>query len=80
MPQRQPCALCATLPGTLRPKQRALLCVCGFALQFHTLGHPHGFSGGTPGCQGFQERGLASDIPPEDVRQLSLLPAPAAVG
>jgi hypothetical protein len=50
------CRLCHTLPGTLRTKQRETLCVCGFELQFHFLGHPHRFTGCTPSCPGFQER------------------------
>lgn len=55
------CRLCLTFPGALTPRQRDSLCACGFQLQYHTLGHPHGFTGGTPACLGFRERPVPSN-------------------
>ena len=51
-----PCSLGATPPGTFRKAQLATLCACGFERRYHTLGHPHGFTGPTPSCHGFQDR------------------------
>lgn len=73
MPAGKQCVLCTTLPGTLRPKQRTTRCLCGGELQFHTIGHPHGFAGFIPGCKGFQERPAPPACEATDSTQLSLL-------
>jgi hypothetical protein len=57
------CTLCQTLPATYTQKDLQTLCRCGFELQYHTLAHPHGFTGGTPGCSGFQRPSYARELP-----------------
>lgn len=69
------CVLCASAPGGHPTKRLAALCRCGYALHYHTLGHPHGFTGGTPGCGGFQERQALSHAPALAAAQLPLLRA-----
>ena len=63
-----PCIVCAQAPAL-----GATLCLCGFELRYHTLGHPHGFANVTPSCAGFQTRQAAVASPA--ATQLPLLAA-----
>lgn len=72
MPPPHDCALCLTRPGVYTKKYLRTLCRCGFELGSHTLAHPHGFTGGTPGCKGFQACAAVPASPVHADDQLAL--------
>lgn len=67
----KPCPLCANPPLTWR-RRRTQLCQCGAELHYHSLGHPHGFTGFTPGCPGFREPAAAPAVPQDEAFQLPM--------
>ena len=72
MPTLSDCALCLTSPGVYTKKYLRTLCCCGCELGVHTLAHPHGFTGGTPSCKGFQARAAVPASPVRADEQLAL--------